>query len=162
MKVRYVILDPQYFLLVEVDQADLLERQRREKLAEGAGENKIATVRSQTVVDMRNANVTIQKKVPLRDVECLVDRSEPRNLILGFVYASKASTTAGANSKQNSAAKKKSFFRQPNAQVQMMPATENLEEMLLYFEHHTKCTYVKNMLDLNKQSLRKRIVNQAK
>ena len=44
----------------------------------------------------------------------------------------------------------------------MMPATENLEEMLLYFEHHTKCTYVKNMLDLNKQSLRKRTVTQAK
>ena len=44
----------------------------------------------------------------------------------------------------------------------MVAATENLEEMLLYFEHHTKCTYVKNMLDLNKQSLRKRIVNQAK
>ena len=43
-----------------------------------------------------------------------------------------------------------------------MPATENLEEMLLYFEHHTKCTYVKNMLDLNKQSLRKRTVTQAK
>ena len=34
--------------------------------------------------------------------------------------------------------------------------------MLLYFEHHTKCTYVKNMLDLNKSSLRKRIVTQAK
>ena len=44
----------------------------------------------------------------------------------------------------------------------MMPPTENLEEMLLYFEHHTKCTYVKNMLDLKKQSLRKRIVTQAK
>ena len=44
----------------------------------------------------------------------------------------------------------------------MMPATENLEEMLLYFEHHTKCTYVKNMLDLNKQSLRKRTITQAK
>ena len=58
MKVRYVILDPEYFLLVEVDQAALLERQKREKLAEG-GENKIATVRSQTVVDMRSANVTI-------------------------------------------------------------------------------------------------------
>ena len=53
-----MILDPEYFLLVEVDQADLLERQKREKLAEG-GENKIATVRSQTVVDMRSANVTI-------------------------------------------------------------------------------------------------------
>lgn len=44
----------------------------------------------------------------------------------------------------------------------MVAATENLEEMLLYFEHHTKCTYVKNMLDLNKQSLRKRIVTQTK
>lgn len=44
----------------------------------------------------------------------------------------------------------------------MVPATENLEEMLLYFEHHTKCTYVKNMLDLHKHSLRKRTVMQAK
>lgn len=44
----------------------------------------------------------------------------------------------------------------------MMAATENLEEMLLYFEHHTKCTYIKNMLDVNKQSLRKFIVSQAK
>ena len=43
-----------------------------------------------------------------------------------------------------------------------MAASEGLEEMLLYFEHHTKCTYVKNMLDLSKQQLRRRIVTQAK
>ena len=44
----------------------------------------------------------------------------------------------------------------------MTPAAEHLEEMLIYFDQHTKCTYVKNMLDLNKQSLRKRTVTQAK
>ena len=36
------------------------------------------------------------------------------------------------------------------------------EEMLLYFEHHNKCTYVKNMLDMNKESLRQHNIKQAK
>ena len=162
MVVRHVLLDPEYFLLVEVDQEDVLRQQKRDQ--EGAEENKIATVRSQTVVDMRNVSITIHKKVPLRSVESLIDRSEPRNLILGFVPATKPQTQAPPF-KSSLNPKKKSilaFRSNPASQVQMMPATENLEEMLLYFEHHTKCTYVKNMLDLNKSSLRKRIVTQAK
>ena len=162
MVVRHVLLDPEYFLLVEVDQEDVLRQQKKDQ--EGAEENKIATVRSQTVVDMRNVSITIHKKVPLRSVESLIDRSEPRNLILGFVHATKPQTQAPPF-KSSLNPKKKSilaFRSNPASQVQMMPATENLEEMLLYFEHHTKCTYVKNMLDLNKSSLRKRIVTQAK
>ena len=87
MVVRHVLLDPEYFLLVEVDQEDVLRQQKKDQ--EGAEENKIATVRSQTVVDMRNVSITIHKKVPLRSVESLIDRSEPRNLILGFVHVTK-------------------------------------------------------------------------
>ena len=33
-------------------------------------------------------------------------------------------------------------------------ASDNLVEMLLYFENANKCTYVKNMLDFSKQTLR--------
>ena len=82
MVVRHVLLDPEYFLLVEVDQDEMTKKQQEQQ----SEENKIATVRSQTVVDMRNASITIHKKVPLRNVESLIDRSEPRNLILGFVH----------------------------------------------------------------------------
>ena len=39
---------------------------------------------------------------------------------------------------------------------------DGIEELLLYFEHHNKCTYVKNMLDMNKETLRQRNVKQAK
>ena len=65
-------------------------------------------------------------------MESLVDRSEPRNLILGFVA--------------DPAAKSRDIS----------------EEMLLYFENANKCTYVKNMLDLKKQSQRKRTVTNVK
>ena len=36
---------------------------------------------------MRVVNIKVHKKVYLRNVESLVDRSEPRNLIIGFAQA---------------------------------------------------------------------------
>lgn len=80
--------------------------------AQASEETKIATVRSQTVVDMRNVNITVHKKVPLRCVESLIDRSEPRNLILGFVHAAatKASSSASNMAKSNQNQKKKSIL----------------------------------------------------
>ena len=84
------MLDPEYFLLVEVNKDELEQKDAASKKDD---ENKIATVRSHvSVVDMRNVTITIDKKVPLRSVESLIDRSEPRNLILGFVHASKTQT----------------------------------------------------------------------
>ena len=75
----------------------------KNKDKQAAEENKIATVRSQTVVDMRNVSITVHKKVPLRSVESLIDRSEPRNLILGLGSAStpKATTSTGGAAKQS-------------------------------------------------------------
>ena len=55
----------------------------------------------------------------MKQVESLIDRSEPRNLILGFADPLKK---------------------------------KDLEEMLLFFDTANKCTYVKNMLDLSKQT----------
>ena len=69
MEVRHVLVDPDYFLLVEI----LPQKKRQED------ENKIIQT-----VDMRVVNIKIHKKVYLRNVESLVDRSEPRNLIIGF------------------------------------------------------------------------------
>ena len=69
MEVRHVLVDPDYFLLVEI----IPQKKRQED------ENKIIQT-----VDMRVVNIKIHKKVYLRNVESLVDRSEPRNLIIGF------------------------------------------------------------------------------
>ena len=64
---------------------------------------------------MRNASITIHKKVPLRNVESLIDRSEPRNLILGFVHTPSKQGAASNLQKLNQQTKKKSIlaFRQP-------------------------------------------------
>ena len=70
MEVRHVLVDPDYFLLVEI--------LPQEKKAEE--EKKIIQT-----VDLRTLHIKIHKKVYLRNVESLVDRSEPRNLIIGFV-----------------------------------------------------------------------------
>ena len=70
MEVRHVLVDPDYFILVEV----LPQEKRQEE------ENKIIQT-----VDVRTVYIKIHKKVYLRNVESLVDRSEPRNLIVGFV-----------------------------------------------------------------------------
>ena len=72
MEVRHVLVDPDFFLLVEI----LPQKKRPED------ENKIIQT-----VDMRVVNIKIHKKVQLRNVESLVDRSEPRNLIIGFAQA---------------------------------------------------------------------------
>ena len=80
----------------------------------------------------RNTVLKIHRKIHLRNVESLVDRSEPRNLILGFVE------------------EKDSSNRELDKDIS--------EEMLLYFDNANKCTYVKNMLDMKKQSQRKRVV----
>ena len=41
-------------------------------------------------------------------------------------------------------------------------ASDDLIEMLLYFENSNKCAYVKNMLDSSKQTLRQRQIKTAK
>lgn len=68
----------------------------------------------------------------LKHVESLVDRSEPRNLILGFVQEKESLVTS------------QMLNQHLNKDIN--------EEMLLYFENANKCSYVKNMLDFKKQS----------
>ena len=41
-------------------------------------------------------------------------------------------------------------------------ASDDLIEMLLYFENSNKCAYVKNMLDSSKQTMRQRQIKTAK
>lgn len=66
--------------------------------------------------------VKVQVKVPLKHVESMIDRTEPRNLIVGF------------------------------ATFQKQSAKPLIEEMLLYFENTHKCSYVKNKLDMSKKT----------
>tara|TARA_B110000285_G_scaffold149054_1_gene166389 strand:- start:278 stop:475 length:198 start_codon:yes stop_codon:yes gene_type:complete len=55
MSVRYVMIDPEFFILIEPDFA------------------------------IQNENrIMIHQKIPLRHVESLVDKSDPRNLVIGF------------------------------------------------------------------------------
>jgi len=101
---------------------------------------------------VRTVYIKIHKKVYLRNVESLVDRSEPRNLIVGFVVEPTRQTNMNIPSSRGIKAKK---FAQP-------VASDNLVEMLLYFENANKCTYVKNTLDFSKQTLRQRQIKSAK
>ena len=88
---------------------------------------------------MRVVNIKIHKKVQLRNVESLVDRSEPRNLIIGFAQAlESAAQPLGMGQKQKQKKPVKTA------------ASDDLIEMLLYFENSNKCAYVKNMLDSSK------------
>ena len=100
---------------------------------------------------MRVVNIKVHKKVYLRNVESLVDRSEPRNLIIGFAQALES-----VNQPLNIQAKK--TIKKPIKAA----ASDDLIEMLLYFENSNKCAYVKNMLDSSKQTLRQRQIKTAK
>ena len=64
----------------------------------------------------------VHKKVPLKHLESMIDRIEPRNLMLGFATFSKNS------------------------------AKPVIEEMIIYFENTHKCSYFKNKLDLSKKT----------
>ena len=55
MQVRYIVEDEEFFVLIEPDFERIAERIAR-----------------------------IDKKISLKKVEAMIDRSEPRNLILGF------------------------------------------------------------------------------
>ena len=100
---------------------------------------------------MRVVNIKVHKKVYLRNVESLVDRSEPRNLIIGFAQALES-----VNQPLNVPTKK--TIKKPIKAA----ASDDLIEMLLYFENSNKCAYVKNMLDSSKQTLRQRQIKTAK
>ena len=55
MQVRYIVEDEEFFVLIEPDFERIADRIAR-----------------------------IDKKISLKKVEAMIDRSEPRNLILGF------------------------------------------------------------------------------
>lgn len=62
MHVRYVLVDQDYFILIEPD----------------FGKND-------------DYKVKVHKKVPLKQIESMIDRNEPRNLIMGFAIFTKQS-----------------------------------------------------------------------
>lgn len=68
MCVRYVMIDPEFFILIEPD------------------------------FTVQNENrIIIHQKVPLKYVESLVDKSDPRNLVIGFaVFFSMEAHKTGA------------------------------------------------------------------
>ena len=112
MQVRYVLVDQDYFVLVEPD----LTRHEEYR-------------------------VRVHIKQPLKQVESMIDRTEPRNLIIGFAIY------------QKSSAKVISIFY-----LLMKPI---LEEMLLYFENMHKCSYVKNKLDHTKKTSKQILIQKA-
>ena len=66
MSVRYVMIDPEFFILIEPD------------------------------FSVQNENrILIHQKVPLRHVESLVDKSDPRNLVIGFAVFFPIATMSG-------------------------------------------------------------------
>ena len=151
MEIRHVLADQDYFLLVELKLA-------KAESQEGSPEKLIKTDKSQKGSEnnekvekgekgeksaekdpnrAKNTILKIHKKVHLRNVESLVDRSEPRNLIVGIVSSDKE-------------------------KVPLKDEKDINEEMLLYFDNANKCSYVKNMLDTKKQTQRKRVVSTVK
>ena len=133
MEIRHVIADQDYFMLVEIklqpNMKQFVEKEGLEEKGEWVGVERDSRL-------AKNILLKIHRKVHLRNVESLVDRSEPRNLIVGFVTEKDA------------------------AKVEQ--DKDISEEMLLYFDNANKCTYVKNMLDMKKQSQRKRVVQTVK
>lgn len=100
MQVRYVLADPEYFILIEPEFGKQSDDYR----------------------------VLIHVKQPLKQVESMIDRTEPRNLIIGFATFTKGS------------------------------AKPLIEEMLLYFENTQKCSYVKNKLDISKKNSKQALI----
>ena len=89
MQVRYVIIHADHCALAEIEKAQSADQLR----------------------------LKIHKKANLQQVGSMIDRSEPRNLILSF-------------SKQDARTSKVDY-----------------EDLLLYFESSFKCTYVKSKVD---------------
>ena len=108
MCVRYVMIDPEFFILIEPD------------------------------FSVQNENrIIIHQRVPLRHVESLIDKQDARNLIVGYAV----------------------FFPQNQSAAQQAQFTT--QEILLYFENHSKCSYLKNMLDHTKKTFKMQQINKA-
>jgi hypothetical protein len=106
MQVRYVMADPEYFILIEPDFSQL----------------------TQDTVHQVNAashyRVKVHIKQPLKHIESIIDKTEPRNLNIGFPV-----------------------FLKPNTKPLV-------EEVLLFFENGHKCAQVKNKIDQSKKAWR--------
>ncbi len=102
MNVRYVLVDQDFFILIEPE----------------FGKND-------------EYKVKVHLKVPLKHIETMIDRTEPKNLIVGF------------------------------ATFQKQSAKPLIEEMLLYFENTHKCSYVKNKLDMSKKASKQLLINKV-
>ncbi len=98
MLVRYVLVDPDFFILVEPDFSNQDQYQ-----------------------------VKVAKKVPLKQVQGVIDRSESRHLLMGF------------------------------ATFQEGMAKPVVEELTIYFETTHKCSYVKSLLDSSKKSAKAKL-----
>ena len=73
--------------------------------------------------------ITIHQKQPLLHVESLIDKTDERNLVIGFPV----------------------FKENPGRPQQPQ---YSIQEMLLYFENSSKCSYIKGVLDHQKKSFK--------
>ena len=89
MLVRYVLIDSDFFILIEPE-----------------------------FNQSNEYRVKVHTKMQLKSVEAMIDRTEPKNLVIGF------------------------------ASFQKNSAKPVIEEILLYFENAQKCQYVKTKFDL--------------
>jgi hypothetical protein len=125
MCVRYVMIDPEFFILIEPD------------------------------FSVQNENrIIIHQRVPLKHVESLADRDDPRNLNIGFaVFFPTAQGSAHASQGPRMGGQ---------AAEQTKPQQQfSTQEILLYFENSSKCSYLKNMLDHNKKTFKLQQINKA-
>ncbi|TNV84769.1 hypothetical protein FGO68_gene16079 [Halteria grandinella] len=103
MCVRYVLIDQEYFILIEPEYNGRQDESR----------------------------VKVHIKQPLKHIESVIDKTEPRNLNFGYPVFTKG---------------------------QSKPT---IEEMMLYFENTHKCSLVKNKLDMSKKASKQILITAA-
>ena len=109
---------------------------------------------------VQNENrIIIHQKVPLKHVESLIDRADQRNLVIGFAVFFSAAN--GNNTNQGPR-----FGHSGPPRQNPMPNSSSVnkfstQEILLYFENTSKCSYVKNMLDHTKKTFKQQQHNKA-
>ena len=130
MCVRYVMIDAEFFILIEPD------------------------------FSVQNENrIIIHQKVPLKHVESLIDRADQRNLVIGFAVFFSAANGNNANQAPR-------FGHSGPPRQNPVPNSSSVnkfstQEILLYFENTSKCSYVKNMLDHTKKTFKQQQHNKA-
>jgi hypothetical protein len=131
MCVRYVMIDPEFLIIIEPD------------------------------FSVQNENrIIIHQKVPLVHVQSMIDRQDQRNLVIAFAmfYAQNSGAPSdGASTDSRGQGPQPGGQNQINSGGQQF----SHKEVLLYFENTSKCNYVKNMLDHTKKTFKQQQVNKV-